>query len=76
MFKLPRILCIILFMIEIIVLFMSFNILGISYMSGLGVFVYGTTANNFLEMPFVIAGYAISFILALVNSVLFLNVFK
>lgn len=74
--KVPRTICVGIFLVEIIVLFICFDILSIPHSPVFIIFTHGLTISKELwKAPFIMVGYAAAFALAVFNSVLFMNLF-
>ena len=74
--KIPKTVCIVIFVIEITVLYVCFDVVGISHLPVFSIFVHGLTISEDLwKIPFVVGGYVVAFALAIFNSLLFLNLF-
>lgn len=74
--RIPKALCILIFLIEIVVLYVSFDIIGIPHGPVFMIFAHGYTISKELwQIPFIASGYVVAFILAIFNSTLFINLF-
>ncbi len=74
--RIPKALCIAVYLIELAVLYVAFEIIGIPHGPMFTIFTHGfTISKEFWQVPFIVCGYAIAFILAIFNSVLFINLF-
>lgn len=64
------------FLIELAVLYVTFEFIGIPHGLVFSIFAHGKTISRELwQIPFVCGGYVVAFILAIFNSVLFIKLF-
>lgn len=74
--RISKALCICVYLLEIVVFYICFDVIGIPHGPVFLIFAHGYTISGELsQIPFIIGGYAIAFALAIFNSVLFINLF-
>lgn len=74
--RVPKLLCIGIYLIEFVVLYICFDIIAIPHGPVFTIFTHGLTISRELwQIPFIAGGYVIAFILAIFNSILFINLF-
>lgn len=74
--RIPKALCIAVYLVELVVLYVAFDIIGIPHEPVFTIFTHGLKITKELwQIPFVFGGYVVTFILAIFNSILFINLF-
>lgn len=74
--KIPIPLCVVILFAELCVLFLAFDKFEIPYGPVFSIFAHSLTiSKNLAQIPLVIGAYIVGFVLAVFNSVLFLNIF-
>lgn len=74
--RIPKVLCIGIYLIELVVLYICFDIVGVPHVPVFMIFAHGYTIFKELwQIPFIAGGYVVAFILAIFNSILFINLF-
>ena len=68
--------CIAAFVVELVAFYICFDILEVPYGAVFNIFVHGLTISRELwKVPYVMAGYIAALMMAIVNSILFINIF-
>lgn len=74
--RIPKILCIVLFLVELVGLYVCFSVFDIPYVEVSRIFTHGLNVSQGLrQIPLIFGVYVIAFLLTVINSILFLNLF-